>query len=162
VTESGALERYAPALPFPRVAFVPGRTPRPPPAQFALDAALLDPTRWRENPIWLHGADLYNHGFAWEAHEAFEHLWRAPQDPRQKEFLQALIQCAAAALKRALGETAGSMRLAERAVDKLDALAAGLTPRYMGLDHRAFSKQLRAFGTSSAAGFEDRPLLRLG
>jgi uncharacterized protein len=161
VTEFGALERYAPALPLPRVAFIPGRTPRPEPAMFALDEALLTPERWRENSIWLHGVDLYNHGFAWEAHEAFEHLWRATADQRQREFFQALIQGAAAALKRALGEDSGSKQLAERAAHKLDALAQDLTPRYMGLDHRLFSARFRAFGASTANGFDARPLLRL-
>lgn len=161
MTESGARQRFAPDVPMPRAAFLPGRMPRPPRAEFALDPALCAPERWRENQVWLHGADLYNHGFAWECHEAWEHVWRSASDPRQRLFLQALIQCAASALKRALGEMAGSMRLAERAVQNLDGLASEIAPRYMGLDHRAFATRFRAFGASADAGFDDRPRLRL-
>jgi hypothetical protein len=161
VTGLDGRERYAPALPLPPVAFLPGRTPRPARAEFALDAALLAPERWRDNVIWLHGVDLYNHGFAWECHEAWEHLWRASGDPRQRSFLQALIQCAASALKRALGESQGSTRLAQRAVEHLDGLAGEIAPRYMGLDHRAFSARFQAFGATYGAGFDDRPRISL-
>ena len=50
--------------------------------------------------VFLYGVDLYNHGYLWEAHEAWEGLWhQAKRDALQAEFLQGLIQCAAAALK---------------------------------------------------------------
>lgn len=161
MTQFGARVRYAPALPLPRVAFVPGRTRRADRIEWAADAPLAAPEDWRNDLRYLHGIDLYNHGFAWEAHESFEHVWRATADPRHKQFLKALIQACAAALKRELGNRAGSTRLAERAAQMLDALAPELTPRYMGLDHRAFSAGLRAFGASAEAGFQDRPLLQL-
>lgn len=161
MTESAGGARYAPALPLPCVAFLPGRTPRPPRAHFELDAALLAPERWRENVIWLHGVDLYNHGFAWEAHEAFEHVWRATPDARQRAFLQALVQCCAAALKRALGSESGCSRLAERAAAGLAVLAPEIAPRYMGLDHRAFIARFLAFASAPEQRFAERPRLRL-
>src|SRR4030095_3868699 len=76
--------RYAPQRPFPPYRFVPGLNPHPvshpqghsyrgrareePPPRFA-------PERWRENVDFLHGCDLYNHAYWWEAHEAWEGLW---------------------------------------------------------------------------------------
>jgi hypothetical protein len=148
-------------MPLPEVAFLPGRTARPSRAGFELDGTLLAPERWRENLIWLHGVDLYNHGFAWEAHEAWEQIWAASPDPLQKRFLQSLIQAAASALKRALDERSGSRRLAQRACDGLDALSSELSPNFMGLDHARFCARFRAFGASAEARFDDRPRLRL-
>jgi len=148
-------------LPLPRVAFLPGRTARPARFECTLDEAALAPERWRENTAWLFGVDLYNHGFAWEAHEVWEPLWLRASDPRHKLFVQALIQCAASALKRALGEPSSSKRLAERACLKFAALESELPAGYMGLAHAAFAADFRTFGASSDADFEARPRLRI-
>ena len=56
--------------------------------------------RLREDEEYLYGVDCYNHGYLWEAHEAWEGLWhQAKGTPAHAECLQGLIQCAAAALK---------------------------------------------------------------
>ncbi len=36
-----------------------------------------DPEEWRACRNYLYGIDLFNHGFYWEAHEAWEGLWVA-------------------------------------------------------------------------------------
>ncbi|MCB9883670.1 MAG: DUF309 domain-containing protein [Planctomycetes bacterium] len=69
---------------------------------------------------WLRGVDLFNHGFFWESHEAWEGLWRAQgRGDRRRLFLQGLIQTAAAHLQWLLGSTRGHERLRESAADKL-------------------------------------------
>ena len=74
--------RYAPRLPFPSYAFLPGRDPHPQrdPAghsygEHGPTAVHVDADDWRDNEPYLFGVDLYNHGFLWEAHEAWEGIW---------------------------------------------------------------------------------------
>ena len=99
--------RYASEKPFPSYAYLPGRDPHP-----TRDARghsfggekkrhpYLPAESWRENEEYLFGVDLYNHGYLWEAHEAWENLWHpAKHDAEQAGFLQGLIQCTAASLK---------------------------------------------------------------
>lgn len=53
---------------------------------------------------YLYGIDLYNGTYWWEAHEVFEGFWHAyGRSTPAGNFFQALIQCAAANLKRELG-----------------------------------------------------------
>ena len=78
------VRRLAPDSPFPPYSFVPGRFPHPvsDPAGHSfgavtLAAPALDPERWAENSRYLLGIDLFNAGYYWEAHEAWESLWHA-------------------------------------------------------------------------------------
>src|SRR3954471_21817973 len=133
--------RYAPQHPLPSRAFVPGRegSVRPTEGGPELEARTLSPERWRENEAWLHGVDLWNHGFLWEAHEAWESIWRVPYDAEQSEFLRGMIQCAAAGLKLAIGNAKSAMKLSQAGLERLEHVALSPTGRYMGLDVRAFS-----------------------
>ena len=70
--------------PLPPYTFIPGRTPHPvsDPAGHMHGKTLErppapDPSRWQESRAYLVGVDLFNHGFYWEAHEAWEGLWHA-------------------------------------------------------------------------------------
>ncbi len=121
-----AAPRYV-DLPMPPYAFVPGRTPhprrhpdghlynRPEPA-----AAPLDPAAWSRSTEYLYGCDLYNHGYWWEAHEAWEAIWKlAPRLSPQRLLLQGLIQTGAAHLKYFLGHLDGTRRLLARALNFL-------------------------------------------
>src|SRR5947208_16103799 len=76
--------RLVPQEPFPPYTFVPGQSPHPvsdpeghsfgqPPSV----PAPLDPEHWEDCRDYLFGLDLFNHGFRWEAHEAWEGLWHA-------------------------------------------------------------------------------------
>ncbi len=109
---------------------------------------LLPPERWAESEDYLYGADLYNHGYWWEAHEAWEGLWQQTDKAgRQGRFLQGLIQVSAAHLKRHVGQAEGVERLLDRAFGHLDAARAGDMPgaRYMGLDLAVFIEAVRAY-----------------
>jgi hypothetical protein len=145
----------------PAVAFVPGRAGsiRPAPRARDIESAPVPPERWRENEAWLHGVDLWNHGFLWEAHEAWERTWRAPFDARQAEFMRGMIQCAAAALKTAIGKTRNAGRLWQAGIGRIErAVRCG---RYMGLDVRAFADDLRAFGASEECAVDAIPRIDL-
>jgi hypothetical protein len=64
---------------------------------------------------FLRGIDLYHAGYLWEAHEQWETVWRASRDPVERDFLQGLVQIAAAAWKGRSGNGRGAAKLARRA-----------------------------------------------
>lgn len=112
--------------PLPPYAYIPGQTPRPGRGQ---DNRLPEgyagnPTfphgPWYDSEEYRYGIDLLNFGFWWESHEVFENLWRVV-GPKSSEgnFFQALIQLAAAQVKRRMGNDAAAKRLARKAVDRL-------------------------------------------
>jgi uncharacterized protein len=161
--------RYAPRRAFPAYAYLPGRDPHPvrDPRGHSFGAAeapatYLEAARWRDNETYLFGVDLYNHGFLWEAHEAWEGLWHAARnDAPQADFLQGLIQCAAAALKIPMEQPRGLERLAALGTERMER-AAGGRGSYMGLHVEAFVAAFRAFAGSPAPRADARPLIRLG
>ncbi len=148
--------------PFPAYRYVPGRSPhptrdtdghsygRPPtgPTDFSEDA-------WCDSDHYLHGVDLFNHGYWWEAHEAWEGCWRAAgRDTFTGRFLQALIQTSAACLKKFLGQAQGMRLLAADALDKLPPDA----DRCMGIPVPALRTEIRARLLENVEGY---PLIRL-
>lgn len=132
--------------------------------------ARLLPGGWRQCPPYLLGCDLYNHQYWWEAHEAWEGLWRSRLiglSPAEALFepvaamLQGLIQVAAAALKAESGEGPGVARLLARAEANLrrgSALAAPpragapgesaapMAERLLGLPLASWWAQVQAWG----------------
>jgi hypothetical protein len=129
--------------PFPTYAYLPGTTPHPTrdPAGHSYEAtpksrraATWRVEDWRQLDDWLHGVDLFNAGFYWEAHEAWEGLWAAcDRDSIPALFLQGLIQIAAALLKARLRSATGVRALSQEGLDKLHHVAEE-NPRFMGLD----------------------------
>ena len=99
--------RYLPDEPLPPYAFVPGRFPHPTsdPAGHSYRSvrelpAAPDADNWRASRAYLRGVDLFNHGFYWEAHEAWEGLWHAcGRCGVMADFLKGLIQLAAAGVQ---------------------------------------------------------------
>lgn len=91
---------------------------------------LLPPERWAGQGDYLHGVDLFNAGYFWEAHEAWEGLWQQATGV-QRQYLHGMIQLAAAMLKQRCGLPRGARRLAERAAARLTPIAAAHA-RYMG------------------------------
>lgn len=161
--------RYASARAFPSYAYLPGRDPHP-----TRDARghsfgaekkrlpYLPAESWRENEEYLYGVDLYNHGYLWEAHEAWENLWHpAKHDARQAGFLQGLIQCTAASLKIPMEQPRGLEKLAEIGTARLEAVANGAGPSFMGLDVPTFVRDFRRFAASAPASAEARPRIEL-
>jgi len=127
--------RYAPALPLPPYSYVSGHglphpvndpaghlhaaretvheppippgaladLPADPPGRRRAVAALL-----AADPGWLFPLDLFNGGFYWEAHEAWEGFWHAlGRTSPEARFVQGLIHLAAAAVKIREGKPAG-------------------------------------------------------
>ena len=89
--------RYLPDRPFPPYAYLPGQgahpTQHPDGHSYGVEheAVHLPAERWSENDDYLFGVDLYNHGYFWEAHEAWEGLWQiGGHDASQATFLQGL------------------------------------------------------------------------
>ena len=80
---------------------------------------------------YLFGIDLFNFAYWWECHEVFESFWHAVgQDTKQGNCFQALIQLAAANLKRFLGNELAAQKLARSALARLQTLPH----LYMGMD----------------------------
>ncbi len=162
------MTRYVPDRVLPAYAFLPGRAPHPrrDPAGHSYGVAdevvpYRDAAEWRDNAAYLWGGDLYNLGYPWEAHEAWEGVWlvaRDAGDERQTAFVQGLIQCAAACVKARIDQPRGVAALAERGLGRLREVAAA-EPRYMGLDLPAFIAAFEAFAASGGAG--DPPRIEL-
>ena len=147
-TKSPAPPRLVPNRPLPPYAYLPGRHPHPirDPGGHSYgsepdEAEAPDPTRWRECGDYLYGIDLFNHGFYWEAHEAWEGLWHAcGRRGVTANYLQALINFAAAGFKARWGNVRGMRANAQTAAKLFDSAARQLgrdSGRYMGLDVQA-------------------------
>lgn len=161
--------RYLPARPFPPYAFLPGRDPHPvrdPRGHsFGEEEEAADyfvPADWASNEDYRYGVDLYNHGFLWEAHEAWEGLWHvAKHDECQALFLQGLIQCTAAVLKIRMGQPRGLVRLSALGIEKLDHVLRVEGNPYMGLDVADFARSMATFVADAPKAIDARPLLEL-
>ncbi len=133
----------------PTYRFLPGLTPHPRrdpqghsfgrpepcPLPFAHEA-------WSASEEYLYAVDLYNFAYWWESHEVFEGLWHAcGPKTTAGNFFQALIQFAAANLKRALGNEAAAQNLAGNGLRRLRNSPA----HYMGLDTETFAEHIAAW-----------------
>lgn len=98
----------------------------------------LDPHRWFESDEYRYGVDLFNHGFYWEAHEAWESLWLAAgRRGPTAIWLKALIKLAAAVVKLREGSSIGALRHALRVQQLLAELQATIPEaahRYCGVE----------------------------
>lgn len=132
--------RYT-ATAFPAYAFVPGQNAHPSadPAghnagQVPCASLALTENNWMEVNDYLFGCDLYNHGFWWEAHEAWEKVWLAgPSGDKTDFYLRALIQAANGLLKLRMQRAKAADRLSN-AVGELLAEAEITQAKYMGLN----------------------------
>ncbi len=99
--------RYAPHIPFPAYAYVPGihNHPRHHPLGHSYKAKEPEveapvPEEWENCEYYLYGIDLFNYGYYWEAHEAWETVWHAcGHVGPTADFLKALIKLTAAGVK---------------------------------------------------------------
>ncbi len=141
---------------FPPYRFVPGRHPHPvaspqghsylPPGESPPPARCVAPEAWRTSAEYLYGCDLYNHGYWWEAHEAWEALWHAVPNPSpQRRYLQGLIQVSAGQLQTFLGKAAGVRRLRASSREHLEAAAGVAGERFMGLLLWAWMDEVDAY-----------------
>ena len=82
-------------------------------------------------PEYLAGIDLYNAGEFHAAHDAWEERWRDDAGPREKLFLQALIQSAVAFHHLEIGRRGAARRMYLMAKEKFARLGES---RFMSLD----------------------------
>jgi uncharacterized protein len=121
------IARYS-SRPFPPYTYVPGSgTPHPVSdhrghmhGHVEVAPVPLDPTMWQQNETYLYAVDLFNHGYYWEAHEAWESLWHeAGHHGQTGDFLKGLIKLAAAGVKSREGNAAGLRRHLQRGQELL-------------------------------------------
>lgn len=169
--------RLVPDRAFPPYAYIPGRWPHPTrdPGGHSYGTAAEapappDPAAWRACQDYLYGIDLFNHGYYWEAHEAWEGLWVAcGRSGTTAAFLQGLINLAAAGFKARWGNPRGLRANAKTAAGLLDTVATRLGPEaasFMGLDVRALADAAGALSKGkttavAAAGGESPPAFDL-
>ena len=165
--EPGQRPRYLPDRPLPAYAYLPGRGPHPRrhPEGHAYGSAEptatpIRPAQWRTSEAWLRGVDLLNHGYPWEAHESWEALWNAARnrgDDVQADFVQGLIQCAAAVVKARVGNDTGVDRLTAKGLARLSRVA-DRHGRFMGMDVREFVADFASWASDPRS---EPPILRL-
>lgn len=103
----GVIPRLAEEYPFPEYAYVPGHHPHPirDPAGHSYGhdwgrVLPLTPDTWRSNRLYAFGIDLFNHGYYWESHEAWEEIWhKSGHSTTEGLFLKSLIKLSAAGVK---------------------------------------------------------------
>ena len=88
---------------------------------------------------YLAGIDLYNAGEFHAAHDAWEDRWRDDCGPREKLFLQALIQSAVVFHHIEIGRRGAARRMYGMALEKFARLGA---ERFMSLDIRDYLASL--------------------
>jgi hypothetical protein len=119
------ITRLVPGEPLPPYAFVPGRFPHTTsdPAGHSYGKAeavspKVDPEGWQESRAYLYGTDLFNGGYYWECHVAWESLWIAcGRKGIVADFLKGLIKLAAAGVKALEGRPEGVKSHAGRAAE---------------------------------------------
>lgn len=146
------VERYT-DCPFPAYRFIPGKHPHPTahPEGHSYgehpNAVYLPPGQWGDTVDYLYGADLYNNGYWWEAHEAWEGLWQlTDKQAPQGVFLKALIQVSACHLQFLMQQRRGVERLFRTGLAYLGQVSdAGSEAHYMGLDIPRFVEAVNAY-----------------
>lgn len=139
--------RYS-SNPFPAYRFVPGNSPHPRrnPQGHSFGCPEPNPTpcgpeEWSQSEDYRFGIDLYNFAYWWECHEVFEGFWHAVgRKTEQGLFFQALIQLAAANLKRHTRH----LRAAENLLRTSHRKFYGMPPFYMGIDIADLMNRLNA------------------
>jgi hypothetical protein len=144
-------------VPFPPYRFLPGRHPHPtahsdghsyhPPDDPPAAVKYKHPDQWRESEDYLYGCDLYNHGYWWEAHEAWEGLWQlTDKGGSQGQFLQGLIQVAACHLQLQQRHLRGVTRLRSSSVGHIErALARIDEEQFMGLAVASWVEEVQSY-----------------
>ena len=119
--------RLLPDRQFPAYAYLPGRYPHP--VRHPLGHSYLSPEPSTQGALnseaFRWGIDLFNHGYYWEAHEAWEALWQeAKGTPQHRPLYKGLILLAASGVKVREGKAQAARRHSARAVATLRKLSA--------------------------------------
>ena len=157
-------------VPLPRYRFMPGQFPHPtahpeghsyrPPDEPAAEVEYKSPDVWFESVDYLYGCDLYNHGYWWEAHEAWEGLWQlTDKNGQQGRFLQGLIQVSACHLQLHRGHFRGVQRLRCSSAERIEsALGQVSSECFMGLAVRAWLTKVQEYYDMLFAGDPQAPV----
>ena len=101
----------------------------------SLEEPGLSPEQWKR---YTHGADLFNRGAFWEAHEIWEGVWREREED-SRIFFQGIIQAAAAYhLVFSARRYTGALNNFSKALTKL----ALFPDTFLGLDVDAIRRRL--------------------
>jgi len=123
----------------PASRFIPGLTPPREAPQAAAVHGPWIPEQWATLEPYLRGVDLFNRWYFWEAHEAWEALWRAhPPESAPAQYIQALISAAASLLKLRMGQIQAARTLSTASCERL----AGFQGVWMGLKVERFRAEL--------------------
>jgi len=126
--------------PLPPYTYTPGRTPHPisDPAGHSYGAhepaaAALESEHWDQNEPYTRGLRLFNQGYYWEAHEAWEAVWHAAgRSGPVSDFLKGLIKWAAAGVKAREGRPEGVRRHLDRAMELFNSASQELPDPFAG------------------------------
>ena len=140
--------RYT-GTPIPSYRYIPGKAPHPRRDPRGHSYGLpelrpepLDPDRWACSERYLRGIDLFNFGYFWECHEAFEAIWHGVgKSSVLGQFAQGMVQIAAAHIKQAQDAPEAARKLLERGLSRL----AGAPSPYLGVDVRRFEREVMAY-----------------
>ncbi len=143
-SESASIPRFIPELPLPPYSYVNGQFPHPirDPAGHSFGALPMscdapESDRWTNCRPYLHGIDLFNHGYYWEAHEVWEGVWNAAgRRGAVADFMKGLIKLAAAGVKARERRLDGVRSHARRAAELFSRVLDQLGPEqtlYFGL-----------------------------
>ncbi|MBD3266669.1 DUF309 domain-containing protein [bacterium] len=164
-------KRLVPEIPFPSYSYVPGEAPHPTRdrdghsyEEEAEDITLVpapDPENWQKSKLYLYGIDLFNYGYYWETHEAWEDLWHAlGRTGTTANFLKGIIHLAAAGIKAKQGQTGSMQKHARRAAGLLNEIRLKRPkeqPFYMGLDLNELVEWSEGVAENSAAAIKETP-----
>jgi predicted metal-dependent hydrolase len=92
-------------------------------------ALLTDDEFEARRPLLLAGVEQFNDGYFFEAHETWEELW-LPSPWPARNFLQGIIQLAAAFVHLMRHEYPGTVRLLDAGLKKIE----GFPPDFLGID----------------------------
>jgi len=108
----------------------------------------LMPLDWSSGAL-AEGLDCYRTSRFFDAHEHWEGVWLASQEP-EKTFLQAIIQVAAAFHHLQKGNRAGAVSLLGRALSRLE----GYPDEFGGVEVRHLRAELKAWVSALRPGSE--------
>lgn len=106
---------------------------------------------------YIAGIDLYNEREFHAAHDAWEDRWMGPVGPKEKLFLQAMIQSAVAFHHLDIGRHGAARRMYQMAKEKFSRLG---TPIFMSLDLDEYQTQLDRALDWLTSGPDPREILR--
>ncbi|MEJ0052075.1 MAG: DUF309 domain-containing protein [Methylovirgula sp.] len=148
--------RWLPKRSFPPYAYLPGMQPHPvrDPAGHSYQVeSLVFAEASLNSDVFLWGLDLFNHGYYWEAHEAWEGLWKVAYrgDPLRILF-KGLILLSATGVKIRADKHAAAVHHAGHAAEQLRRLTPDSAfERALGMSPSTLAENAEAAVRNSTA-----------